>query len=109
MVKIFKENYHSHFLGGVLVGHLLLPTYTGVQFGAQLFFTALFSFIVGFAWEGLCIITKRTQKFDKVDCGLVVVGGLATFVLSENVRAYCVCAFGIFAFIYFLQLIIRKK
>lgn len=108
-MKILKQNYHTHLLAGILVGHLLLTTYKGVQFGAQLFFTTLFSLIVGVAWEGICIIAKRTQKFDKVDCGLVVAGGLSTFLLPENIRAYCVYAFAVFAFIYFVKLCLKSK
>lgn len=107
--KIFKGNYHLHLLGGVLIGHYLLKTYDGTQLAFQLFMTAFISFVLGFAWEGGAIIAKLSDKFDKVDCGLVVAGGLLTFLMPENIRAYCVYAFVIFGFIYFIQLITRKK
>lgn len=109
MIKLFTQNYHNHLLLGVLIGFGLLGTYAGVPFVMQLFFTSLFSFIVGYGWEGLSIKIGISDKFDKIDCGLVVAGGLLSFVLPESVSAWCVYAFLISGFIYFIQLITRKK
>lgn len=109
MKKYFLENYHNHLLFGITIGHYLLKTYNGTQLGFELFMTAFISFVAGFAWEGGAIITKLSDKFDKVDCGLVVVGGLLTFLIPENIRAYCVYAFVIFGFVYFIQLITKRK
>ena len=108
-MKILKQHYHLHLLFGITIGHYLLKTYDGTQLAFQLFMTAFISFVLGFAWEGGAIIAKLSDKFDKVDCGLVVAGGLLTFLLPENIRAYCIYAFVIFGFVYFIQLITKRK
>lgn len=108
-MKILKQNYQTHFLAGISIYDILCQTYYGTELFFQIFMTSFVCFLLASAWEGLCIISKRTKKYDKIDVSLVVVGGLAGFLINEKYRDFCFYAFLIFSFIYFLNLIIKKR